>query len=289
MDSDPSQPEGVSPSSSAEELAQINESSDRDGVGGGSGQDQSDGANNMAPPAHHIHKPEPKTPPTGPTPPSMGVASGASYPPQQPQHQPPGGYAGAKQATPPQQQAPPPGYHPAASEGHYPHGPISLSQPQTAPLPSNPPLGMPSGQMSLSQPYYHNSRLQENPPPSGPPHSHYGGGAYPGRQKSYENVPPYENVSLRPQHLPHPMPPTQGSKYGGGTQASGAGYNPRPGDRSHDGHMMKGHGGPHEYSMGRYGSGGAGARWKSINPASISVAHDAAASGDIATLVSMGF
>ena len=65
MDSDPSQQGGVSPSSSAEELAQINEPTEKDsaagGSGQGSGQDQSDGGN-MAPP-HHIHKPEPKTPP----------------------------------------------------------------------------------------------------------------------------------------------------------------------------------------------------------------------------------
>ena len=42
---------------------------------------------------------------------------------------------------------------------------------------------------------------------------------------------------------------------------------------------------PHMRGLPSYGVG-AGSRRKPINPASVSVAHDAAASGDIATLVS---
>ena len=272
----------MSPSSSAEELTQINEPQLplSDGVvagGDGGGPDHPDGVAASA--HHHIHKPEPtkstsslphpppQPPPPGVAPPpaAVGVASGGGYPPP---HPPPGSYAAAavtgKQATPP---APPPGYHS-----------MSLSQPQTAPPPSNPPLGMPSGPMSLSQgaPTYYHGR--ENPPVGGP---HYASGAgYPGRQKAYENVPMvYDNLHHAP--MTHPLA-SQGPKYGGGAQAPPPGGYSRP---SHDAHMMKSHGGPHEYSVG--GRYGAGSRWKPINPASISVAHDAAASGDIATLVSL--
>ena len=261
---------GMSPSSSAEELAQINEPSDKEG-----GVDQSDGS------THQILKPEPTMMGSKQMGVSGGVVSGL--------HHPPGGHGGQQQATP---QAPPPVYHPSEHQQHqqqqggYPHS-GSLSQPMPPPALSHG-LNQPTGQMSLSQgpAYYHhhhpNSRVDGPAPPTAPP---YGSG-YTRQKMAYENVPMvYESLqgSARHSHLPHPHPqaPLPPGKYGGMGQPGPPGQQQQPppgatgyGQRA----MMR----PGPYGMG------AGSRWKPINPASVSVAHDAAASGDIATLVRGG-
>ena len=259
---------GVSPSSSTEELTHINEKDETLDL------TSTSTSTNTTP--HHIHKPEPTKSTT------VGVAG--SYPTA-------GMYAN-KQTTP---QAPPPGYHPS-EQAHpsYQHT-ASLSQPMPAPGPqmtshTNPP----TSQISLSQgPYYQhhhpNSRGDSAAPPPAPPYGNSGpappyGGGYGRKKIAYENVPMVYD-SLQGRHLPHPQHAGPPGKYGGMAQQAPhqqpGGYNPR------DGHVMK----PHpEYTpmMRPPYSMGAGSRWKNINPASIAVAHDAAASGDIATLVSMG-
>ena len=230
---------------------------------------------------HQILKPEPTKSGSSGTK-TMGVAGSYPAPPTS-------GSYGSKQPHPH-----PGGYHPSmqGSEGHqYPHT-MSLSQPM-------PGAGvMPTPPMSLSQgpAYYHHphapptSRGDSAPsaaPPTGP---HYAGGGAPyggTRQKlAYENVPiVYETLqsNARHAHMPHPQPPPP-SGYGGAKPGS---YNPHlpPGHNpAHKPHS----GPPHEYPLMRPYNMGAGPRWKPVNPASINVAHDAAASGDIATLVRGG-
>ena len=174
------------------------------------------------------------------------------------------------------QPPPPPG-----GQSTYP----SLSQPTgstSSQITTHPP-----NQLSLSQGhtyYIHSNSRGEVLPP---------GATYGGRQNiSYENVPMvYDNLqaNTRHAHMPHTHssqgPPP--SKYGGGPQQGQHQQYPR--ERSHDPHnMVTSHGRAHEYPVTRpssYGVGMMGSRRKPINPASISVAHDAAASGDIATLV----
>ena len=124
---------------------------------------------------------------------------------------------------------------------------------------------------------------------------------------AYENVPLVYDANPRHPHVAHPHPAQHG-KYGGVAgqggaaapgqstvgykQAGSGGVDPR--ERSHEMRDNRSHDGrsgggamdyqppmtrPPAYSMG------AGPRLKAISPASISVAYDAASSGDIATLV----
>ena len=145
-----------------------------------------------------------------------------------------------------------------------------------------------------------------------------GGGGGPSQYNSYvrpkmayENVPlAYDNIqsSSRHVHMAHPHPAQHPKYVGVATQGGvaplgqmpgyqqGGGGSVDPRDRSHDmrdrshdthHHGITGGGGSMEYpQMARppYNMG-AGPRRKTISPASLSVAHDAAANGDIATLV----
>lgn len=266
-ESDPAPLEGgVSPSSSTEELTQINDPSEKEGGG-----DQTDGTS-----PHQIVKPEPTKSNTK----TVGVSANYQAPP-----------TATYQAH---QQAPPPNYHPSLQEqAHQPPYPHtgSLSQPISGPgmTPMNPTLSLSQGPTYYHHPHPPTGRgagdATSGPPPPGP---HYtGAGGYAGTRQKFG----YENVTLqsntRHPHLPHPhasqAPPPSNyvgmPQQGKHQQQQPGSYNPR--DRSHDPHMMK----AQEYPLMRPYTG---ARWKSLNPAVITVAHDAAASGDIATLVSEG-
>jgi len=139
------------------------------------------------------------------------------------------------------------------------------------------------------------------------------GGSYPSyHRRPYENVPPmtYDGNS-RHTHMTHPHP-NQHPKYGGmgagqggmanaasaGGYKQGGGVDPRDRshdvrershdgrERSHDGRGVGGGGAPMEYpSPMTRPPYGPGPRRKPISSASISVAYEAAGSGDIATLV----
>lgn len=296
----------LSPSSSTEELAQINKSSE-EGVAGAGGEEP-----NGTTSAHQIVKPEAtKSITTQP----VGVAG--NYPPPTA-----GTYAG--------NQAPPLGYHPGLSSepshqgGGYPSHAVSLSQPVPAPVMSHGMNPLP-GQMSLSQggpgpAYYHHIPSSRGEGSGAPPVPPYGPG-YTRQKMAYENVPMvYETLqsNSRHSHLPHPhgtqgphphpapppVPPQ--AKYGGGAQQGQhqqPGYNARERsrdghmikshsmdarERSHDAHMIKSHSLDYPAPMMRPSGYNVNPvlRRKPIKPASVSVAHDAAASGDIATLVS---
>lgn len=300
---------GDSPSSSTEELMKINEGSCDSTEG-------TDGAT----PTHQIVKPEPtKSTKLHPShqqdhthnyPPMTGLGNYATS--QQPLHMaPPTGYASMPEQPP--AYAPPSSSSSSSSTTSTHQHPISLSQPTPSQMmPSQPPPPAAQGSHSQSHTYYptHQNVIGAVRDGGG------GGGgtggqypAYPRSKMAYENVPMvYDSVqsSSRHPHIAHPHPP-QHNKYGGvatqggvappgqtsGYQQGGGSGDPRDRshdmrDRSHDAHHHGGGGGPMEYPpMVRpppY-SMGAGPRRKAISPGSLSVAHDAAASGDIATLV----
>ena len=130
--------------------------------------------------------------------------------------------------------------------------------------------------------------------PGGAPGANYSGSGYNRQKLSYENVPMvYETL----QHVPHPHQSqnTTSPKYGGVAQQNQhqqqqqPGFRGDPRERSHDPRdLLPAHTGAPDYSVMHPSSypPGAGSRRKPIAPGSIAVAHDAAGSGDIATLVS---
>lgn len=273
-------------------------------------------ATDSATPTHPIAKTE-STNSTKPLPPHqqdhsyMSMSGPGNYPVnQQTSHMAtPTSYSSPKQ---PQAYPPPPSSASSSFSSHQ-HS-TNLSQPGPSQMMSSQPLPSTSqGSHSQGHTHYPTHPNIIGPARDGVGPGGGGGGspynAYPRPKMSYENIamasaPRHSHLTHTHPSLPHPSQ----SKYGGiatqggvaplgptsGYQQGGGGVDPRERshdirDRSHDGHHhgISGGGGPMEYPpMARSPySMGAGPRRKTISPASVSVAHDAAASGDIATLV----
>lgn len=266
-----------SPSSSTEELAQINEPPE------GIAMEDTDS------PSHQLVKPEPTK--------AGSKVVGPPQPPQQPYLG--SGSYGNKQAPPSQGHA-----YPAGDQSLY-H--VSLSQPvvPSQQILSHTPHTLPTQPPSLSQgdrppPYYTTTQQQQQQqhPHPGNQGGEVGGasagpapypGQYASRQKmSYENVPMvYENLKSKQQrHAPVVPHPHNTTKYGNMTsQQSGQqrNYNPAR-DRAHDPHMITEYP-PSVMHPAPPTTSYPAARRKQIKPANVGVAHTAAAAGDIATLV----